>query len=241
MAYKKKADRESAEKKTPSSIDAVFKQLLSHHNKISPESAMMGDDFGPVKMYIPTGSIVYDTIIANRPNGGYPCGRIVEIYGEEAYGKSTLAFKACANAQDLGGIATYFDLEHACAQELMEACGIDFTSLIYSNLATVEEIFEAIEKNLTLISQHPDLSNKPNIIVIDSLAAMKSKKLVEGTFDYNMNTQGEFAKLLGNALKRMLPLLDKTNTCLIIINQLRDKIGCTNPENTFVTVRKEVF
>lgn len=217
------------------SMDQIFGKLVAQHNNLQPEAAAFGDGAvgSEVTTWIPTGSIALDTIISNKQIGGWPCGRIVELYGEQAYGKSSLCFQGMARTQQMGGIAIFFDVERAASPELMEAYGIDTSRIVYSQLDLVEDIFDALEKNLTLIATSPEMKDKPVFVCIDSLAAMKSRKLVEGTYDYNMNTQGEFAKVLGLALKRTLDFLDKANACLVIINQLRDKIGVIGGDTKF--------
>lgn len=217
------------------SMDQIFGKLVAQHNTIAPDSAAYGEGAvgSEVTTWIPTGSVALDTIISNKEVGGWPCGRIVELYGEQAYGKSSLCFQGMARTQQMGGIALFFDVERAASPELMEAYGIDTERIVYSQLNLVEDIFDALEKNLTLIATSPAMKGKPVFVCIDSLAAMKSRKLVEGTYDYNMNTQGEFAKVLGLALKRSLDLLDKANACLVVINQLRDKIGVIGGDTKF--------
>jgi len=219
----------------PINLNQMLGKLVKQHNTIDPDSAQFGEEElgSAVTCYIPTGSIALDTIISNDASfGGWPCGRIVEIYGEQAYGKTSMCFQAMANTQRMGGIVIFYDIERAASSELMSGYGIDVEQIVYSNLSTVEEIFQSLQDNLALISQTPDFDGKPIYVVIDSLAAMKSKKLEEGSYDYNMNTQGEFAKILGLALKRSLEYLSKANACLTIINQQRDKIGSFVPGKT---------
>ncbi len=235
MAKKEKTSNEIPVS-TVDDLNTLFKSLLKQHNNIVPDSALFGEEElgAAVTKYIPTGSIGLDTIISNRADmGGWPCGRVVELYGEQAYGKSSICFQAMANTQKEGGIVIFFDIEHAASESLMEGYGIDVTKILYSNLDKVEEIFDAMQQNLTTIINTPAFKDVPVLIVIDSLAAMKSRKLEEGSFDYNMNTQAEFAKILGSALKRMISYLGKANACLIIINQLRDKVGTIGADTKF--------
>lgn len=219
----------------PSNLDDMLSALVKQHNNIAPMSASFGEEEigSTVTTWIPTGSIALDSIISNKEVGGWPCGRVCELYGEQAYGKSSICFQAMANCQAMGGVVIFFDIEHAASSELMEGYGIDMSKILYSNLDKVEDIFDAIEKNLTLLIASPSMKGKPIFICVDSLAAMKSKKLEEGTYDYNMGTQGEFAKILGLALKRSLSLLSKANACLVVINQLRDKIGVIGGDTKF--------
>jgi recombination protein RecA len=206
--------------------DDIFAKMLAQHNKIMSNAATLGSDMNAdVKMWIPTGAISLDTIISNKPVGGWPAGRIVELYGEEAYGKSTICYQGMANCQKMGGIVIFYDIENAATRDLMEACGVDFSKVLVSNLETVEDIFDTMQQNLTLIAQSPKYKDKPVFVCIDSLAAMKTKQQIEGDYDFNMNIALMFAKQLGSALKRILPYLNKANATLIIINQLRDKPG----------------
>jgi recombination protein RecA len=216
-------------------FNEMLKTLTKQHNEISLDSAQFGEENlgSAVKYWIPTGSIALDTIISNKAEyGGWPCGRITEIYGEQAYGKTSLCFQGMANCQAAGGLVIFYDIELAASEELMRGYGIKIEEILYSNLSTVEEIFQSLENNLTLIANNPLMRDKPVMVVIDSLAAMKSKKLEEGTYDYNMNTQGEFAKILGSGLKRSLEFLSAANAALIVVNQQRDKIGSFVPGKT---------
>lgn len=238
----KKKEKTSDEQPIAAGLDSMLRELTKQHNTLKPDSASFGEEEtgAAVRTWIPTGSIALDTIISNKEIGGWPCGRIIELYGEEAYGKTSICFQGMANCQAMGGLVIFYDVEKAASEELMEGYGIDIPKILYSNLDCVEDIFDSLEKNLTLIANTKELKDKPIFVCIDSLAAMKSKKLVEGTYDYNMNTQGEFAKLLGNALKRIVSSLQQANAALVVINQLRDKIGCSNPETTNVTFRRQI-
>ena len=249
MAYikKKKEEKNTSEelKDQSSNLDSILKELVKQHNTIDPFSATSGgkSELGSaVTKYISTGSIALDTIIANRKDGGWPCGRIVELYSEPGFGKTAICFQAMSNCQREGGVVIFFDAERAASAELMEGFGVDPEKIVYSNLDKVEDIFQVLQDNLTSIINNPNMKDKKVFVVIDSLAAMKSKKLEEGTFDYNMNTQGEFAKLLGLALKRSLSYLHKANANLLIINQMRDAIGsmardCVDPFTTKIKIR----
>ena len=231
----KKNESEETPKAKASSLDSVFTLLAEQHNKLQPKIASFGEEaiHSEVHNWISTGSVALDTIISNKAVGGWPCGRVVELYGEPGYGKSSICFQGMANCQQAGGLVIFIDAEGAASEELMQAYGVDTSKLLYSNLTLVEDIFDALEKNLTTIATTPALKDKPVFICVDSLASLKSRKLVEGTYDYNMNTQGEFAKILGLALKRMLQLLHNANACLVIINQMRDKIGVVGGDTKY--------
>ncbi len=221
--------KEEKKEKTIAELDKVFGQLVKDHNTVAPGSATTGDKmFAETKVWIPTGSSILDIVISNsEKHGGWPAGRTVELYGEEAIGKSTLTFTGLAKTQKAGGVAIYYDVEQAGARNMMEACGIDMKRLIYSNNSSLEEIFETLEKNLKTIVDSGIFKGKPVLAVLDSLAQMMSDAEIEGSYDHNMNIALKKAMQLGKAIRKITPLLNKANACLIIINQLRDAPGVT--------------
>jgi recombination protein RecA len=211
---------------TSTDIDSIFSQLIGEQNTLYPGAATTGSEmFSDVKLWIPTGSATLDTIISNQPIGGWPCGRIVEVYGQEAIGKSTLAFQGMANCQLMGGIPIYFDVEQAGSKDMMKACGVDMSRIIISGLTSLEEIFATMEQNLTTIINNKVYKNKPVFIVLDSLAQMTSDSEIEAGMDANMNVALAKAKQIGKAYRKLTPFLRKANACLYIVNQLRDAPG----------------
>src|ERR1700755_1895976 len=109
------------EKVKTSSVDDIFSQLIGQHNSVSPNSATLGSQMeSQIKYWIDSGSLLLNMILSNRPDGGFPCGRIVEVFGKESIGKSTLAYVAMANCQKAGGIAIYADIEKTGNQEFMQ-------------------------------------------------------------------------------------------------------------------------
>jgi RecA/RadA recombinase len=222
--------------KSTSELDKIFTQLVKDHNTIAPGSATTGNKmFAETKFWIDTGSIILNTIISNDAlKGGWPAGRTVELYGEEAIGKSTLVWAGLAGVQKAGGVAIYYDIEQTGAKNMMEACGIDMKHLIYSNNSSLEEIFATIEMNLLTIINSGLFTNKPVLISIDSLAQMMPDAEVESGYEHNMNIALKKAMQLGKAIRKITPLLNKANACLIIINQLRDVPGITYGDSTCV-------
>lgn len=218
-----------AKKKTDQVDDATddfFNQLVGEQNDIEEGAAALGDEmFAEVKTWSSTGSSILNTIISNDKVGGWPCGRIVELYGEEAIGKSTLVYAGMADCQKQGGIPIFFDIEQAGAKNVMIACGVDLKRLVYSGLTEMESIFGALEKNLQSIIANPQFKGKPVLVCMDSLAQMSIGAEVEGDYEHNMNTALRKAQQLGKALRKIVPFLNKANACLIIINQQRDKPG----------------
>lgn len=170
---------------------------------------------------IPSGSIALDHALGI---GGYPKGRIIEIYGPESSGKTTLAIHAIAQAQKQGGIAAIIDAEHAFDRSYAKALGVDLETLLISQPDNGEQALE-IADNLIR-------SGAIDIIVIDSVAALTPKAEIEG--EMGDNKVGLQARLMSQALRKLTANISKTNTCCIFINQLREKIGVMfgNPETT---------
>ncbi len=170
---------------------------------------------------IPSGSVALDHALGI---GGYPRGRIIEIYGPESSGKTTLAIHAIAQAQKQGGIAAMIDAEHAFDRTYAKALGVDVDTLLISQPDNGEQALE-IADNLIR-------SGAIDIIVIDSVAALTPKSEIEG--EMGDNKVGLQARLMSQALRKLTANISKTNTCCIFINQLREKIGVMfgNPETT---------
>ena len=170
---------------------------------------------------IPTGSIALNAALGV---GGYPKGRIVEIYGPESSGKTTLAIHAIAEAQKAGGIAAFIDAEHAFDRFYAEKLGVDVDNLFISQPDNGEQALEIAEQLIR--------SSAIDIIVVDSVAALTPKAEIEG--DMGDNKVGLQARLMSQALRKLTSAVSKTRTTCIFINQLREKIGVMfgNPETT---------
>ena len=181
----------------------------------------MGDEVVENVDVIPTGSIGLDLALGV---GGYPRGRIIEIYGPESSGKTTLAITAIAEAQKQGGIAAFIDAEHAFDRFYAEKLGVDVDNLWISQPDNGEQALQIADQ---LIS-----SSAIDILVVDSVAALTPKKEIEG--DMGDSAVGLQARLMSQALRKLTATISKTNTCCIFINQLREKIGVMfgNPETT---------
>lgn len=181
----------------------------------------MADDQIEEVDVIPTGSIGLNAALGV---GGYPRGRIIEIYGPESSGKTTLAIHAIAEAQKLGGIAAFIDAEHAFDRFYAQKLGVDMTNLWISQPDNGEQALEIADQLIR--------SSAVDIIVIDSVAALTPKAEIEG--DMGDNRVGLHARLMSQALRKMTSNISKTNTTCIFINQLREKIGVMfgNPETT---------
>ena len=170
---------------------------------------------------IPSGSITLDMALGV---GGYPKGRIIEIYGPESSGKTTLAIHAIAEAQKAGGIAAFIDAEHAFDSFYAQKLGVDIDNLLISQPDNGEQALEIADSLIR--------SSAIDIIVIDSVAALTPKAEIEG--DMGESKMGLQARLMSQALRKLTASISKTKTVCVFINQLRDKIGIVygNPETT---------
>ncbi len=181
----------------------------------------MGDDHVEEIAVLPTGSIGLNAALGV---GGYPRGRVIEIYGPESSGKTTLAIHAIAEAQKAGGIAAIIDAEHAFDRFYAEKLGVDVENLLISQPDNGEQALEIAEQLIR--------SSAVDIVVIDSVAALTPKAEIEG--DMGDSKMGLQARLMSQALRKLTATISKTNTTCIFINQLRDKLGVMfgNPETT---------
>lgn len=181
----------------------------------------MGDESIEQVEVIPTGSIGLNVALGV---GGYPRGRIIEIYGPESSGKTTLAIHAIAEAQKMGGIAAFIDAEHAFDRFYAAKLGVDVDNLLISQPDNGEQALEIAEQLIR--------SSAIDIIVVDSVAALTPKAEIEG--DMGDNKVGLQARLMSQALRKLTSAVSKTRTTCIFINQLREKIGVMfgNPETT---------
>ena len=181
---------------------------------------MSADSVADVQV-IPSGSITLDMALGV---GGYPKGRVIEIFGPESSGKTTLAIHAIAEAQKTGGIAAFIDAEHAFDSYYAQKLGVDIDNLLISQPDNGEQALEIADSLIR--------SSAIDIIVIDSVAALTPKAEIEG--DMGDSKMGLQARLMSQALRKLTASISKTKTVCIFINQLRDKIGVVygNPETT---------
>ena len=181
----------------------------------------LGDNAIEDIQVIPSGSLGVDLALGV---GGYPRGRVVEIYGPESSGKTTLAIHAIAEAQKAGGIAAFIDAEHAFDRFYAKKLGVDIENLYISQPDNGEQALE--------ITDHLIRSGAIDIIVIDSVAALTPKAEIEG--EMGESKMGLQARLMSQALRKLTANINRTNTTCVFINQLREKIGVMfgNPETT---------
>jgi recombination protein RecA len=214
-----KSDIDKAQDNKARSLDTVMGQI----EKSFGRGAVMrlGDEVRAPIEVIPTGSIALDVALGI---GGLPRGRVVEIYGPESSGKTTVALHAVANAQRNGGIAAFIDAEHALDPEYAKKLGVDTDALLVSQPDTGEQALEIADMLIR--------SGALDIIVIDSVAALVPRAEIEGEMgDSHVGLQ---ARLMSQALRKITGALNSTGTTAIFINQLREKIGVMfgSPETT---------
>ncbi|WP_315098245.1 recombinase RecA [uncultured Cellulomonas sp.] len=205
-------DREKA-------LEAALSQIDRQFGKGS--IMRLGDDGRAPVEVIPTGSIALDVALGI---GGLPRGRVVEIYGPESSGKTTLALHAVANAQKAGGIAAFIDAEHALDPEYAKKLGVDTDALLVSQPDTGEQALEIMDMLIR--------SGAIDVVVVDSVAALVPKAEIEGEMgDSHVGLQ---ARLMSQALRKITGALNSSGTTAIFINQLREKIGVMfgSPETT---------
>src|SRR5476651_2464505 len=211
-------DRQDKEKLK--AVELAFSQIEKQFGKGSIMRLGQKGAIQPIDA-IPTGSISIDFALGV---GGVPRGRVIEIFGPESSGKTTLALQVIAEAQKLGGLAAFVDAEHALDAAYAKKLGVDIDNLLVSQPDNGEQALEIVE---VLIR-----SNGVDVVVVDSVAALVPKAEIEGEMgDAQMGLQ---ARLMSQALRKLTGAVSKSNTTLIFINQLREKIGVMfgNPETT---------
>jgi len=218
---KEREEKESAQRveEKAKALEIALGQIEKHFGK----GAIMrlGQDFKVDVPAISTGSIAIDIALGV---GGVPRGRVVEIYGPEASGKTTLTLSIIAQAQKAGGQAAFIDAEHAFDPAYAKKIGVNLDNLLMSQPDTGEQALEIVE---TLVR-----SNAIDVIVIDSVAALTPKAEIDG--EMGESHMGLQARLMSQALRKLTGVISKSKTCVIFINQIREKIGVIfgNPETT---------
>ncbi|MCR5483632.1 MAG: recombinase RecA [Bacilli bacterium] len=210
-------------KKTDIKEDKALEEVMAEIEKQFGKGAIMklGDESHMEIETISTGSLSLDVALGV---GGFPKGRIVEVYGPESSGKTTIALQAVAEVQKTGGRAAFIDAEHALDPVYAKALGVDINELLLSQPDTGEQALEICEALVR--------SNAVQIVVIDSVAALVPQAEIEG--EMGDNHVGLQARLMSQALRKLAGIINKTNTIAIFINQLREKVGVMfgNPETT---------
>ena len=219
MAKKEETEQLTPQQEKMKALQAAMQKIEKDFGKGS--IMRMGEESVENVEVIPTGSIALNAALGV---GGYPKGRIIEIFGPESSGKTTLAIHAIAECQKAGGVAAFIDAEHAFDRFYAEHLGVDVDNLLISQPDNGEQALE--------IADHLIRSSAIDIIVIDSVAALTPKKEIEG--DMGDSSVGLQARLMSQALRKLTSTISKTKTTCIFINQLREKIGVMfgNPETT---------
>ncbi|MBU4376032.1 MAG: recombinase RecA, partial [Candidatus Omnitrophica bacterium] len=222
-----KAIKEEETKKTEKSeksdkakaLDLAIEQIEKHFGKGS--IMKLGADYHVNIPAIPTGSIGIDAALGV---GGVPRGRVIEIFGPEASGKTTLTLSIIAQSQKQGGQAAFIDAEHAFDSTYAKKIGVNLDDLLISQPDTGEQALDITE---TLVR-----SNAVDVVVIDSVAALTPRAEIEG--EMGQSHMGLQARLMSQALRKLTAAISKSKTCVIFINQIREKIGVMfgNPETT---------
>ena len=201
----------------------ALEQAIQQIEKVHGKGSIMklGDGYAVKVEVIPTGCLALDSALGI---GGLPRGRIVEIYGPESSGKTTVSLHVIAEAQKLGGTAAFIDAEHALDPEYAKKLGVNTEELYISQPDNGEQALD--------IADYLVRSNAVDIVVIDSVAALTPKSEIEG--DMEQQNVGVQARLMSKALRKLTAIINKSKTCVIFINQLREKVGVMfgNPETT---------
>jgi recombination protein RecA len=218
-AEKKESAKDATNKEKLKALQLTIDKIEKTYGKGT--IMKMGDSAIEPMEIIPTGSLTLDVALGI---GGLPKGRVVEIYGPESSGKTTLALHAIANVQKNGGIAAFIDAEHAFDRFYAQRLGVDISNLLISQPDNGEQALEIVDNLIR--------SGAIDIIVIDSVAALTPRSEIEG--EMGDSVMGLQARLMSQALRKLTGTISKTGCCCIFINQLREKIGVMfgNPETT---------
>ena len=223
MSTKESAAKEKANEKLQEARKKNLDLALTHIQKEFGETAIMRlGDAGCVDVeVIPTGNLLIDRALGV---GGFPKGRIIEVFGPESSGKTTLTLTAIAQAQKLGGLAAFIDVEHALDPQYARRLGVNLDDLLISQPSSGEEALQICE---TLVR-----SNAIDVIVLDSVAALVTRQELAG--EIGDSTVGAQARLMSAAMRKLTSFISKANTVCIFTNQIREKIGVMfgSPETT---------
>lgn len=208
--------------------DDMADNLADVLNKANKDSGTVAffldqhDDPSQITDWISTGSSLLDLAISNRPHAGIPCGRITEITGLEASGKSLLSAHILAETQKKGGVAVFIDTETSVSEDFLKSIGVDIKSMLYINIDTVEDIFDNIENIIATVRK----SNKDRLVTIvtDSVAAASTKKEMESDHGQDGYATGK-AIAISKAMRKITNMIARQKVALVFTNQLRQKLG----------------
>ena len=212
--------------------DSLNKKFSKTHHRVAYFLDGSEDSPTDIPDWVSTGSTVLDLAISNRPNGGFPVSKIVEITGLEQSGKSLLASHIIANTQKKKGIAVYIDTESSLNAQFLEAIGVDVEKMVYLPLETVEDIFDAIEDVITKVREKNQ--DKLITIVVDSVAAATTK--IESAADFEKDGYAtQKAIIISKAMRKITNLIGKEKILLVFTNQLRQKMGAMPLADQYTT------
>lgn len=246
-ANEPKANERKAIKNEPSNTGEVVdfeRGLIIDMNKEFSESSMILDDTdrGQVTAWIPSGNPWLDAVLG----GGWPAGRVMEVYGAESHGKTTVCLHVIAETQKMGGTAVFLDSEHALDKRRASAIGVDLKRLIYAQPETMEQLFGYVEAMVEKVKAKDP--NRLLTIVWDSVAATPTQSEVEG--EYGDAVMGIHARIMSQAFRKITKIISKHKVLFICINQIRDKMNVSYGEKTstfggralkfYATIRLEV-
>jgi recombination protein RecA len=211
---------------TEEDLASLLAESLNKKSKDQKVAFFLDDDSTPTNVagWVGTGSDILDLAISNRPNGGFPMGRIIEVTGLEQSGKSLMAAHTLANTQKIGGVAVLIDTETAVSREFLEAIGVDVSKLVYISADSVEQIFEYTETIIEKVRSATSNSDRPVTIVIDSMAAASTEKELDA--DYGKDGYAtDKAIIISKAMRKITNMIGREKITLIITNQLRQKLN----------------
>jgi recombination protein RecA len=211
---------------TEDDLAGFLAESLNKKSKDQKVAFFLDDDATPTNVsgWVSTGSDTLDLAISNRPDGGFPMGRIVEVTGLEQSGKSLLAAHSLANTQKIGGVAVLIDTETAVSREFLEAIGVDVSKLVYISADSVEQIFEYTETIIEKVRSASANNDRPVTIVIDSMAAASTEKELDA--DYGKDGYAtDKAIIISKAMRKITNMIGREKILLVITNQLRQKMN----------------
>jgi len=218
--------KKTIEHEMNSSRDELAEALAESINKNSDGKVAFfldaEDDPSQITDWVSTGNSLVDLTIANRPNGGLPVGRITELTGLEASGKSLMGAHLLAETQKKGGLAVFIDTETSVSTEFLTAIGVDVPKMLYINVDTVEDVFDKVEEIITLVRKSS--KNRLVTILVDSVAAASTKKELASDHGADGFATGK-AIAISKAMRKITGLIAKQRVCLCFTNQLRQKLG----------------
>lgn len=225
-------------------VDKLSKALVKAFNRDEAKTGTIAWNLATdtsttsVTEWISTNNTLLDYCISNRRNGGVPVGKIIEILGEEASGKTLMCIHIAANTQKMGGVVAYLDAEHAFHPEFATQIGLDLAKMIYLQPGTVEEAGEMIEKMILMTRQKAP--NQLVTVIWDSTAQTPTRAEIEGEYDINMNVQMEKPKALAKMMRKLTQVIGKERICLVFTNQLKFRPGVTYGDPMFAPGGKAV-